>query len=85
MRREKSDVGYFVIFVLILIGFYLVIRYYPYQSREVVVVDCQPIENYYEVTVEDSDGELWSYYSDNYTEPGIINVLFDNDKIVDVK
>lgn len=54
-------------------------------SKEMVVVDCYPVENYYKVVVEDSNGDQWSYFSDNYTEPGIVNVLFDDDKIVDVK
>lgn len=54
-------------------------------SREMVVVDCYPVENYYEVVVEDSNGDQWSYFADHYTESGIVNVLFKGDEIVDVK
>ena len=85
MRREKSDVGYFIICVLILIGFYLAIRYYPYPSREMTVVDCYPVDNYYEVVVEDSNGEQWAYFADHYTDAGVVNVLFKGDEIIDVK
>lgn len=54
-------------------------------SREMTVVDCYPIENYWEVVVEDSDGELWSYYADHYTENGVVSVQMDGEKIVNVR
>lgn len=77
-----------IIFLTIMIGFYIWVRFFAtFPSREVTVVSCELVNgtNYYEVTVEDKNGELWSYYSDQYTENGIINVLFDDDKIVDVR
>ena len=84
-RKANSDVGYFVIFVLILIAAYFIIRYMPHSSREVTVIDCYPVENYYEVVVEDSNGEQWAYFSDHYTDTGVINVLFNGDEIIDAR
>lgn len=34
------------------------------KSETVTVVECIPEGNYYEVTVEDSKGNLWAYYDD---------------------
>ena len=84
-RKADSDVGYFVISILILIAVYLIMRYMPHQSREVTVIDCYPVENYYEVVVEDSNGEQWAYFSDHYTDAGVVNVLFKGDEIIDAK
>lgn len=84
-RKADSDVGYFIILVLILIATYLIMRYMPHQSREVTVIDCYPVENYYEVVVEDADGEQWAYFSDHYTDAGVVNVLFKEDEIIDAK
>ena len=36
----------------------------------VTVVECIPEGNYYEVTVEDSKGNLWAYYDDEPKEMG---------------
>ena len=77
-----------IICLAIMIGFYVWVRFFAtFPTRECTVVSCEPVKGteYYEVTVEDSDGELWVYYSGDYTEAGIVNVLFDDDKIVDVR
>ena len=84
-RKADSDVGYFVISILILIAVYLIMHYMPHQSREVTVIDCYPVENYYEVVVEDSNGEQWAYFSDHYTDTGVVNVLFKGDEIIDAR
>lgn len=87
-RTEILDVIYIIIFVAMLIGFYVWLRFFAtFPTRECTVVSCEPVKGteYYEVTVEDSDGELWAYYSGDYTEVGVVNVLFDDDKIVDVR
>ena len=93
MKREsKTEILngiYAIIALVIIIGFYVWIRFFAtFPQREVTVVDCELVNgtNYYEVTVMDKDGELWSYYSDQYTEIGVISVLFDdNDRIIDVR
>ena len=38
----------------------------------VTVVECVPVGNYYEVTVEDSKGNLWAYYDDEAKTIGTI-------------
>lgn len=51
----------------------------------VVVVDC--IESYgdYEVTVEDSEGNLWAYYDSEWLPNGYpLRATFNGDEIVDV-
>lgn len=84
--REMKNIISATVFLVLMIGFYIWLRFFAtFPSREMTVVDCYPIDNYYEVVVEDSDGEQWSYYSDHYTEAGIVNVLFKGDEIVDVK
>ncbi len=40
------------------------------KSETVTVVECIPEGNYYEVTVEDSKGNLWAYYDDEPKEMG---------------
>lgn len=39
-------------------------------TETVTVVECTPQGNYYEVTVEDSKGNLWAYYDDEPKEMG---------------
>lgn len=76
-----------LIIITVIILMYAVLRgtVSSLPSKEMVVVDCYPVENYYEVVVEDSNGDQWSYFADHYTEAGIVNVLFKGDEIVDVK
>lgn len=55
------------------------------QAVRVVVVDC--VESYgdYEVTVEDSEGNLWAYYDTEWLPNGyILKATFNGDEIVDV-
>lgn len=33
-------------------------------TETVTVVECNAVGNYYEITVEDSKGNLWAYYDD---------------------
>lgn len=85
-KREIENAVSAAIFLAMMIGFYVWLRFFAtFPSREMTVVDCYPVENYYEVVVEDNNGEQWAYFSDSYTEPGIVNVLFKGDEIVDVK
>ena len=87
-KREIENAISAVIFLAMMIGFYVWLRFFAtFPARECTVINCEPVKGteYYEVTVEDADGEVWSYFADNYTENGVINVLFDGDKIVDVK
>ena len=51
----------------------------------VKVVDC--VESYgdYEVTVEDSEGNLWAYYDSEWLPNGyVLRATFNGDEIVDV-
>ena len=41
-------------------------------TETVTVVECVPEGNYYEVTVEDSKGNLWSYYDDEPQTMGAV-------------
>lgn len=84
--REIKNIISVTVVLALMIGFYIWLRFFAtFPSREMTVVDCYPVDNYYEVVVEDSNGEQWAYFSDSYTEPGIVNVLFKGDEIVDVK
>lgn len=76
-----------LITIVIIMVFFAILRNTASKlpSREMMVVDCYPVENYYEVVVEDTKGNQWSYFADDYTEPGIVNVLFDGEEIVDVR
>lgn len=59
-----------------------------YTVVETVVVDCTKVSGaeYYEVVVEDAEGNQWAYYSDHYTEAGLVSCKFnDNGEIIDVK
>ena len=56
-----------------------------YNEVECVVVECEPTYEYYTVTVEDMNGDQWSYYDDDEYEIGTeIMIGFNNESIVDV-
>lgn len=42
------------------------------RETKVMVVECVPVDNYYEITVEDADGNLWAYYDDSAREIGTV-------------
>ena len=51
------------------------------------VIDCQQYEGdeYYTVTVEDDNGDVWEYYDNDYREVGeILNAKFDGESITDI-
>lgn len=86
--REIVDMAKGILIIIaVIIMLYAVLRgtASALPSREMTVVDCYPIENYWEVVVEDTDGNQWSYYADHYTENGVISVQMDGDEIVDVR
>ena len=86
--REIVDMTKAVLITIVIIMvFFAILRNTASKlpSREMTVVDCYPVENYYEVVVEDAKGNQWAYFADDYTEPGIVNVLFDGEEIVDVR
>lgn len=76
-----------LIAILLIIIFYAILRNGAERlpSTEMTVVDCYPIENYWEVVVEDANGNQWAYYADHYTENGVVSVQMDGDEIVDVR
>lgn len=85
-KREIENIISATVVLVLMIGFYIWLRFFAtFPSREMTVVDCYPVDNYYEVVVEDSNGEQWAYFSDHYTNTGVVNVLFKGDEIVDVK
>ena len=51
-----------------------------------IVVGCTPVNEYYEITVETENGEVYAYFSDNYMDNGTeIITTFHGDEIVDVR
>lgn len=44
------------------------------ETRNCVVTDCQPEGKHYVVTIEDSKGNLWSYYDFDYRKKGNVVV-----------
>ena len=56
------------------------------RTETVTVTECVAIEDYYEITVEDSKGNLWGYYDDNYYNNGKeLKVTFNGNEIVDAE
>lgn len=80
------------IFLLIVLIFMLFavreIVSHTYVPQPTTVVDCvrETGNEYYTVTVEDSKGEQWAYYDDEYQPIGtVLNASFNGNEIVDVK
>ena len=50
------------------------------------VIGCTPVDEYYEVTVETENGEVYAYFSDGYMDNGTeIITTFRGDEIVDIR
>lgn len=80
------------IFLLIVLIFTLLavreIVSHTYVPQPTTVVDCvmETGNEYYTVTVEDSKGEQWAYYDDEYKEIGsVLNVQFNGNEVVGAK
>lgn len=55
------------------------------RKETVEVVECVAVDDCYEVTVEDSKGNLWSYYdSEGQRNGNLVRVTWNGDEIVDV-
>ena len=88
--REISLVSlYMIIGVIMMIS---LVRWYGEFRRETGletktrVIECTPIDEYYEVTVETENGEVYAYFSDDYMDNGTeIITTFHGDEIVDVR
>lgn len=56
------------------------------ETESYVVVDCVPEDNYYIVTIEDTKGNRWAYYDNDYMPNGyLLKPTFNGNEIVDVK
>jgi hypothetical protein len=79
------------IFLLIVLIFTLLaareILFATCTPQPTTVVDCvrETGNEYYTVTVEDSKGEQWAYYDDEYQPIGtVLNASFNGNEIIDV-
>ena len=55
-------------------------------TEVVTVVECVAVEDYYEVTVEDTKGNLWAYYdSDCYPNGKELRVTYKGNEIIDTE
>lgn len=56
------------------------------ETKTCTVAECTATSDYYEVTVEDENGNLYAYYDDTAKENGTeMTVVFDGDEIIDVR
>lgn len=88
VREIALTVIYMIVAVILCIS---LVRWYWEFRRETGlktktrVIECTPIDEYYEVTVETENGEVYAYFSDDYMDKGTeIITTFDGDRIVDV-
>lgn len=88
MKREIINIIALIIAVVIA---YLATRetlFATCKPQPTTVVDCvrETGNEYYTVTVEDSKGEQWAYYDDEYQPIGtVLNASFKGNEIVDAK
>lgn len=84
-KREIENAISAAIFLAMMIGFYVWLRFFAtFPARECTVINCEPVKGteYYEVTVEDADGEQWAYYDNDAKEVGsTLNVVIKNNAI----
>lgn len=90
--REISLMSFYMIIGVILM--ISLVRWYGELRRETgletetrtIVVGCTPVNEYYEVTVETENGEVYAYFSDDYMDNGTeIITTFHGDEIVDAR
>lgn len=57
------------------------------ETKSYVVTDCVKVNDIYEVTIEDNEGNEWAYYDDCYLCDGhLIRPIFNgNEEIIDVE
>lgn len=56
------------------------------EIRTCEVVDCMAIDDYYEVVIEDRQGNQWAYYDTEYCPKGTsLYVTFDGTEIINAK
>lgn len=91
VREISLTVIYMIVAAILCIS---LVRWYGELRRETgletetrtIVVGCTPVNEYYEVTVETENGEVYAYFSDDYMDNGTeIITTFDGDRIVDVR
>lgn len=55
------------------------------ETESYVVIDCEPIDDYYVVTIEDRNGNQWAYYDDRFLSNGhLVRPTFNGNEIVDI-
>ena len=56
------------------------------ETESYVVIDCEPVNDYYVVTIEDCNGNQWSYYDDRFLSNGwLVKPTFNGNAIINVE
>lgn len=98
MEKKAKEVIYLIntvcIMLIVLIIAYAIThiileQLFTNRNTVMTVVDCERSEGneYYTVTVEDTNGNQWAYYDDEYKGIGteLVIGMNGNDEIIDVK
>jgi hypothetical protein len=63
----------------------ITLKYATYYSTHYTLKDCKVVETSGdEITVEDTKGELWCFYGDNFSIGDTLDVIMDNNNTMGV-